>query len=270
MATDSRVFLVNWLKSLDVDITKVEDIGKGVALCALMTKLDPSFPRFRESPTTQMEYLDNLKLIYHYMTNKGIKLFFPMERMIELRFQDNLEVLQWFYKYYLREKEAQENVAGVGYDSVHESNKEHNHVCTHVRSKEKTSRDYSDESLDILMNTPIISTVAKSPEDPGSTIKKAVPQNPEDPGSTIKKTLPDCDELTLGIKNISLSSNKQEEIDTLKAKYEKLKDFALAFQSLRNKYFDKLLEIQFIVNDSENSMDADVRAKLISILEKLN
>lgn len=102
-ATLSRVFLVQWLNQLGIAINRIEDIGKGSAICALLKLLDDFFPKFREDPQNELDYMYNLKIVQAYMDKKGIKLFFPIERMCKCKMQDNLEVAQWFYKYWEKE-----------------------------------------------------------------------------------------------------------------------------------------------------------------------
>lgn len=96
----SRSFLIQWLASLGVNIKRVEEFGTGAALCECLKQLDPSFPKFKESPKTEWEYLANLKQAKEYFNNKNVRICFPIDRMCKLKLQDNLEFLQWFYKYY--------------------------------------------------------------------------------------------------------------------------------------------------------------------------
>lgn len=99
----SRIFLIRWFNQIGISLSKIEDIGKGIALCALIKSIDNSFPKYKEDARNEQDYLYNLKLIQAYMDRRGIKLFFPVERMIHCKMQDNLEVAQWFYRFWERE-----------------------------------------------------------------------------------------------------------------------------------------------------------------------
>lgn len=100
----SRTFLLQWFNQLDIAIQRIEDLGKGSAICTLLKRLDESFPKFKEDPQNELDYMHNLKIVQVYMEKKGIRLFFPIERMCKCKMQDNLEVAQWFYKYWEKEK----------------------------------------------------------------------------------------------------------------------------------------------------------------------
>lgn len=103
MQSLSRAFILRWLQGLGVSLSRIEDVGKGVALCRILKMIDGSFPRFKEDPQTRNDYLGNLQLVKQYLERKGIKLYFPIERMVNMKMQDNLEVIQWFYKYWTKE-----------------------------------------------------------------------------------------------------------------------------------------------------------------------
>lgn len=103
MAELSRKALLEWLKSLNISISSIEEIGKGDALCSLLTLLDSNFPKYKINPRNATDYSFNLKLVQAYLNGKNIKLYFPIDKMVNLKMQDNLEVLQWFHKYYEKE-----------------------------------------------------------------------------------------------------------------------------------------------------------------------
>lgn len=83
---------------MGIRISKVEEIGKGVALCELMKRIDDGLYTFKPNPWNQCDYLYNLRQVKLSLERNGIKIPFPMERMINLKMQDNLEVLQHLYR----------------------------------------------------------------------------------------------------------------------------------------------------------------------------
>jgi RP/EB family microtubule-associated protein len=103
MQYTSRTFLLKWLNSIQISIEKIEDIGKGAVLCTLIKKIDQEFPPFKKEPWNENDYIYNLKLVQLYLNKKGIKMYFPIEKMIKLKLQDNLEVIQQFYRYVMKE-----------------------------------------------------------------------------------------------------------------------------------------------------------------------
>jgi len=102
MQSTSRSFLVNWLSTVAAPIERIEDVGKGVVLCILMKRLDAEFPAFKRDPWNENDYQYNLKLVELYLTKKGVKMYFPIEKMVKLKLQDNLEVAQNIYKFVTR------------------------------------------------------------------------------------------------------------------------------------------------------------------------
>lgn len=103
MQSTSRSFLLKWLNRVAAPIERIEDVGKGVVLCSLMKKLDQEFPAFKKEPWNENDYLHNLKLVEIYLIRKGVKMYFPIEKMVKLRLQDNLEVVQQMYKFVTKE-----------------------------------------------------------------------------------------------------------------------------------------------------------------------
>lgn len=106
MQSTSRSFLLKWLSTVAAPIERIEDVGKGVVLCILMKKLDEEFPAFKRDPWNENDYQYNLKLVELYLTKKGVKMYFPIEKMVKLRMQDNLEVAQSIYRFVVRENSA--------------------------------------------------------------------------------------------------------------------------------------------------------------------
>lgn len=96
----SRTFLISWLNGLGVSTSRIEEIGKGVILCKLLSDIDSGFPRYNQRPCNEAEYLSNLVLAKNYLESKGKRFYFPADRMCKLRLQDNLEAIKWFYGYY--------------------------------------------------------------------------------------------------------------------------------------------------------------------------
>lgn len=112
MINSSRSFLLKWLNDSNIPIERIEDIGKGVALCMLLKKIDQNFPIFKQEPWNENDYLYNLKLVQLYLVKKGIKMYFPIEKMVKLKMQDNLEVIQSFYRHISKENHSFNNDSG--------------------------------------------------------------------------------------------------------------------------------------------------------------
>lgn len=109
---ESRTDLLNWLNEVTkLGITKIEQCGTGAALCQVIDSLygtTISFPLQGDVPlakvkfTTNLEweYVNNFKVLQEAFTKHSIDKAIPVQRLIKLRFQDNLEFLQWMRRFW--------------------------------------------------------------------------------------------------------------------------------------------------------------------------
>ncbi|KAF9761321.1 Protein BIM1 [Nosema granulosis] len=100
---NSRKELVCWFNGLGIKIDRIEDLGKGTSICLLLSQIHPSFPTsFLRNPTNEYEYLKNMKIIQAFFIQNKIEMYFPIDRLIKCKLQDNLEVAQKLYKHYIK------------------------------------------------------------------------------------------------------------------------------------------------------------------------
>lgn len=112
---ESRQELVAWVnETLDLDITKVEQCGTGAVFCQLFDSihLDVPMGKVKFAVNTEYQYLNNFKILQSSFTRHQIDRSVPVERLVKCRFQDNLEFLQWFKRYW------DANFSGHEYDPV--------------------------------------------------------------------------------------------------------------------------------------------------------
>lgn len=95
--------LIDWINNfLEINIDKVECCANGAIYCNLWDALHPgSIPMSRVDFTVkhEYEYTKNWKLLQNGFQKAGIEKVIPVQRLIKARYQDNLEFLQWMYKY---------------------------------------------------------------------------------------------------------------------------------------------------------------------------
>ena len=109
--TESRTELLNWLNSmLDLNYTKVEQLGSGAAYCQILDSifLDVPMNRVKFDATKEYEYLNNFKVLQSALVKHKIQKSVPVERLIKCRFQDNLEFFQWIRKFWKENKDESE------------------------------------------------------------------------------------------------------------------------------------------------------------------
>ncbi|ORD99694.1 MARE1 [Hepatospora eriocheir] len=95
--------LINWVNKLNIKISTIEDVGKGEILCLIINKYYPDklpIDKIRLNPRSQNDYLYNLSLVKSFFNSMNIRLLIPISKMINLRLQDNLEILQYFYNHF--------------------------------------------------------------------------------------------------------------------------------------------------------------------------
>ncbi|KAG2731745.1 hypothetical protein G9P44_005332 [Scheffersomyces stipitis] len=113
MAGESRTELLNWLNvTLDLNYTKVETCGTGAAFCQLMDSIVGGIPMSKvrfDDARTEYDYRSNWKILQAAFTRNGITKHIEVEKLIKCRLQDNLELLQWFRKYWLENKGYNDN-----------------------------------------------------------------------------------------------------------------------------------------------------------------
>ncbi|RPB23867.1 microtubule-associated protein RP/EB family member 1 [Terfezia boudieri ATCC MYA-4762] len=100
---ESRQELLNWLNNLlQLNITRVEQLGTGAALTQVFDSIYGDLPmhKVKFNVNTEYAYLNNFKVLQNVFTQRGIDRPLPVERLVKCKFQDNLEFLQWTKRYW--------------------------------------------------------------------------------------------------------------------------------------------------------------------------
>ncbi|KAF9150809.1 hypothetical protein BG015_007354 [Linnemannia schmuckeri] len=113
--SESRGELIAWVNELlQLNYTKVEQLGTGAAYAQIMDSIYGDLPMQRVKFATkhEYEYLGNYKVLQTCFTNRKIDKAVPTERLMKCKMQDNLEFLQWIKKFWDR------NFPGDHYDAA--------------------------------------------------------------------------------------------------------------------------------------------------------
>ncbi|KAG0282896.1 hypothetical protein BGZ96_012728 [Linnemannia gamsii] len=113
--SESRGELIAWVNELlQLNYTKVEQLGTGAAYAQIMDSIYGDLPMQRVKFATkhEYEYLGNYKVLQTCFTNRKIDKAVPTERLMKCKMQDNLEFLQWIKKFWER------NFPGDHYDAA--------------------------------------------------------------------------------------------------------------------------------------------------------
>ncbi|KAF9352950.1 hypothetical protein BGX26_009261 [Mortierella sp. AD094] len=113
--SESRGELIAWVNDLlQLNYTKVEQLGTGAAYVQIMDSIYGDLPMSRVKFATkhEYEYLGNYKVLQTCFSTKKIDKAIPTDRLMKCKMQDNLEFLQWVKKFWDR------NFPGDSYDAL--------------------------------------------------------------------------------------------------------------------------------------------------------
>ncbi|OBZ81934.1 Microtubule-associated protein RP/EB family member 3 [Choanephora cucurbitarum] len=132
---ESRTELLAWLNDLlQLNYTKVEQVGTGAAYCQIMDSVfnDVGMTKVKFDTKHEYEYVANYKVLQHTFdkhkidkvnnankmkfkcmvdTKPSKKKIIPVDKLIKCKFQDNLEFLQWVKRFW------DQNFPGGEYDA---------------------------------------------------------------------------------------------------------------------------------------------------------
>ncbi|CAF98467.1 unnamed protein product, partial [Tetraodon nigroviridis] len=114
--TMSRHDITAWVNDiLCLNYTKVEQLSSGAAYCQFMDLLFPgciSLKKVKFQAKLEHEYFHNFKLLQASFKRMNVDKIIPVEKLVKGRFQDNLDFIQWFKKFF------DANYDGKEYDPV--------------------------------------------------------------------------------------------------------------------------------------------------------
>ncbi|XP_074507618.1 microtubule-associated protein RP/EB family member 2 isoform X1 [Sebastes fasciatus] len=114
--TMSRHDITAWVNDiLCLNYTKVEQLSSGAAYCGFMDLLFPgciSLKKVKFQAKLEHEYIHNFKLLQASFKRMNVDKIIPVEKLVKGRFQDNLDFIQWFKKFF------DANYDGKDYDPV--------------------------------------------------------------------------------------------------------------------------------------------------------
>ncbi|XP_029281652.1 microtubule-associated protein RP/EB family member 3-like [Cottoperca gobio] len=100
----SRHDMLAWVNdSLQLTLTKIEQLCSGAAYCQLMDMLFPGcilMKKVKFNAKLEHEYIHNFKVLQASFKRMNVDKIIPVERLVKGKFQDNFEFLQWFKKFF--------------------------------------------------------------------------------------------------------------------------------------------------------------------------
>uniref|UniRef100_A0AAZ3PIF6 Microtubule-associated protein RP/EB family member 2 n=1 Tax=Oncorhynchus tshawytscha TaxID=74940 RepID=A0AAZ3PIF6_ONCTS len=102
--TMSRHDITAWVNDLlGLNYTKVEQLSSGAAYCQFMDLLFPgcvSLKKVKFQAKFEHEYIHNFKLLQASFKRMNVDKIIPVEKLVKARFQDNLDFIQWFKRFF--------------------------------------------------------------------------------------------------------------------------------------------------------------------------
>ncbi|XP_075440630.1 microtubule-associated protein RP/EB family member 2 isoform X2 [Ascaphus truei] len=102
--TMSRHDIIAWVNDIVcLNYIKVEQLCSGAAYCQFMDMLFPgciSLKKVKFQAKLEHEYIHNFKLLQASFKRMNVDKVIPVEKLVKGRFQDNLDFIQWFKKFF--------------------------------------------------------------------------------------------------------------------------------------------------------------------------
>lgn len=112
----SRHDIIAWVNDIVcLNYTKVEQLSSGAAYCQFMDLLFPgciSLKKVKFQAKLEHEYIHNFKVLQASFKRMNVDKIIPVEKLVKGRFQDNLDFIQWFKKFF------DANYDGKEYDPI--------------------------------------------------------------------------------------------------------------------------------------------------------
>jgi len=100
---ESRTELLAWLNDLlQLNYTKIEQVGTGAAYCQIIDSIygDVQMAKVKFNTKHEYEYVGNYKVLQTAFDKHKIDKVIPVDKLLKCKFQDNLEFLQWVKKFW--------------------------------------------------------------------------------------------------------------------------------------------------------------------------
>lgn len=102
----SRHDMLAWInESLQLNLTKIEQLCSGAAYCQFMDMLFPgsiALKKVKFQAKLEHEYIQNFKILQAGFKRMGVDKIIPVDKLVKGKFQDNFEFVQWFKKFLMQ------------------------------------------------------------------------------------------------------------------------------------------------------------------------
>ena len=251
--------------TLELRLNKVEETASGCVACQLLDMMFPNtvpMSKVDWSANKNFEYVANYKILQTCFTKLHIDRHIDVDRLISGKYMDNLEFMQWFKRYF----ELNGGEKGT-YD------------CRGQRAKGKGGSSVLNASLKPSgMPTPakkVVTVTRRSSKPPvpvnrspapfasGAPPPVSVVDAPPPPRTAVKK-FDDAHEVSHLVSEIAVLNSVREDNERA---FNELRVEMDGLEKERDFYFDKLRDIEIILQDSEDlGNGTEVTAAVFKVL----
>ncbi|XP_051944491.1 microtubule-associated protein RP/EB family member 2 isoform X2 [Hippocampus zosterae] len=243
--TMSRHDITAWVNDiLCLNYTKVEQLSSGAAYCQFMDLLFPgciSLKKVKFQAKLEHEYIHNFKLLQASFKRMKVDKIIPVEKLVKGRFQDNLDFIQWFKKFF------DANYDGKEYDPLD--------------ARQGQDAIPPPDPGEQIFNLPKKSHHAASSPTAGASRSSATTPKTATPTSrpSSAKKLPTASTPAKGEKELEAQVTQlTDQVNTLKVALE-------GVEKERDYYFSKLREVELLCQE-QGENDAPFVARLMEVL----
>ncbi|XP_019734495.1 microtubule-associated protein RP/EB family member 2 isoform X1 [Hippocampus comes] len=243
--TMSRHDITAWVNDiLCLNYTKVEQLSSGAAYCQFMDLLFPgciSLKKVKFQAKLEHEYIHNFKLLQASFKRMKVDKIIPVEKLVKGRFQDNLDFIQWFKKFF------DANYDGKEYDPLD--------------ARQGQDAIPPPDPGEQIFNLPKKSHHAASSPTAGASRSSATTPKSATPTSrpSSAKKIPTASTPAKGEKELEAQVTQlTDQVNTLKVALE-------GVEKERDYYFSKLREVELLCQE-QGENDAPFVARLMEVL----
>lgn len=244
----SRHKMLKWMtSSTQKKYTKIEQLASGVAYCELVNILFKNVipvKKINHQAKLEHQFISNWKLLQTSFRKVGVEKQIPIERLVKSKFKDNFEFCQWFKKFYDSKYNGGNDVVDI--NNYNKVSNENGPICGQRDGKLQIEvKNVAGTKRSFTRN--ITYTAIPAAQQPAKN--RVTDHNAQETE----------EELLL----------KQAMIKQLKFEITELKVASESVEEMRNFYFEKIKEIDFLCRKTDpreftNNLDKKIIAVLIS------
>lgn len=243
---------MEWInETLDLNIQKVEQTCNGAIAVQLLDIMYPGkipMSKLNWGAKKDHEYVNNYKLLQTCFTKFKIDRHIDVDRLVKGKYQDNLEFMQWFKRFY----EMTVTETPSDYDAAGQRAKGKGGAAYNTAMSGKGAPTVAKVTATTSKRVTTSTAASKRPVSSTAPVRSSSSSVAPKKSSTSAKPA---------------STELQKELDAVNASYAELQVEMSGIEKERDFYFDKLRDIEMMLQDLEdNGKGNELTAEIFKIL----